>query len=93
MSRLELKFKSDLCKLIGNPFGRQTYDEQAKGKIDLSNSTCIVLPDRIKRVGSSFIQGFFHDIVKQIGISGVEEKFEFESSISDFKQFVIKSLQ
>lgn len=93
MSRLELQFKSDIAKLIGNPFGKQVYEEQVKGKIDLNDNVRLVLPERINRVASSFVQGFFDDIVRQVGISGVKDKFEFETSIPNFKEFVLENLE
>lgn len=94
MSRIELVFDKQLTKLVGNTFGREIYDEQVKGRIDLSQRVCIALPSVINRVASSFVQGFFDDIVRQIGVSGVEEKFEFEAaSIPNFKQFVLENLE
>lgn len=94
MNKIELVLDKQLTKLVGNTFGREVYDAQVKGKIDLSKRVCIVLPSAINRVASSFVQGFFDDIVRQIGVGGVEEKFDFEAaSILDFKQFVLENLE
>ena len=41
--------------------------------------------ERIDRIASSFIQGFFQKFVETIGISGIEEKVEIDSSIENLK--------
>lgn len=91
--RIELNFDSTLRKLAGNLFGRTTYENQVKGNIDLSNNIIFVIPDRFDRIASSFVQGFFEEIVNEIGISGVEKQIEFESSISNLKEFVLENLE
>ena len=85
---INLNFSKDLTKLAGNKFGRTTYEQQVKDNINLDNYIVFVLPDRITRIASSFVQGFFNDIIKQIGFSGIEEMIEFKSSMIDFKDFV-----
>lgn len=91
--RIELVFAKDLSKLAGNIFGVNTYEKQVKGKIDLSKQIIFVIPAGIDRVASSFIQGFFDEIVNEIGISGVEEQITFESSIPNIKEFVLENLE
>lgn len=91
--RIELVFAKDLSKLAGNTFGVNTYEKQVKGKIDLSKQIIFVIPTRIDRVASSFVQGFFDAIVNEIGISGVEEQISFESSIPNIKEFVLENLE
>ena len=44
-------------------------------------------------MSSSFIQGFFDEPIKKFGIDGVKAKFDFISSIEDFRQFVIDNLE
>ncbi len=91
--RIELTFKKDLNKLAGNTFGRTTYKEQVKEKIDFSQKIVFVIPSAVDRMASSFVQGFFDEIVNEIGISGVEEQIEFESSIPNIKEFVMENLE
>ena len=52
-----------------------------------------VIPSGIDRVASSFVQGFFDAIVNEIGIAGIEEQVFFESSIPNFKEFVLENLE
>lgn len=93
VQRIELEFAKDLRKLVGNSFGRNTYESQVKDKIDLSQQIIFVIPSVIDRVASSFVQGFFDAIVNEIGISGIEKKISFESSIFNLKKFVLENLK
>lgn len=87
-----LEFAKDLTKLAGNRFGKSTYEGQVKNDVDLSLPIVIVFPERINRVASSFIQGFFEEVIQQVGINGIEENITFETSIPNFKQFVLDNL-
>lgn len=91
--RIELVFAKDLSKLAGNAFGRNTYENQVKEVIDLSQNIVFVIPPEIDRVASSFVQGFFDAIVNEIGIAGIEDQIFFESSISNIKEFVLENLE
>ncbi|MGE7753237.1 hypothetical protein [Lysinibacillus fusiformis] len=87
-----LEFDKMITKLAGNPLGKQIFQEQVMGKIDYKNNITITIPDRIDTIASSFIQGFFEDIVKNIGISGIEDKVTIISSIPDMKNLIIQNL-
>ena len=52
----------------------------------------IVFPDQIQRIASSFIQGFFDEIVKRIGIAGIEKQIEIKSKKKDMKQIILNNL-
>lgn len=91
--KITLEFSKDIIKLAGNEFGNETYKEQAMGKANFELPVTIVFHERIVKVATSFIQGFFEDIVKQIGITGVARNIEFETSIPNFKQFVLNNLE
>jgi hypothetical protein len=85
--------KKDLTKLAGNGFGKSIYENQVKDKVTLDEKIKFVFPERIDRMASSFIQGFFSEIVSIIGLSGIEELVEIDSSIPNCKQFVIDNLE
>ena len=90
--RIVLRIPKDLTKLAGNKFGGKVYEE-IKNEIDINNELVFVLPDSIDRVASSFVQGFFDDLYKKLGYKGVAEKVEFETTIENFKDFVLKNLE
>lgn len=91
--KIELTFAKDLTKLAGNVFGRNTYLQQVKDIIDLSKNIVFVFPAEIDRMASSFVQGFFDEIVSEIGISGIEEQITFETAIANLKEFVLENLE
>ena len=92
IQRIILNIPKDLTKLAGNPFGQKIYQE-IKNEIDLNNQIVFVLPDRIDRVASSFVQGFFDELYLQLGYNGINEKIDFETTIEGFKEFVLKNLE
>lgn len=92
MNNFELKFDNIITKLAGNQLGKQVFREQVKGKIDYKGIIIITIPDRIDTIASSFIQGFFEDIVKNIGIAGIEEKVTINSSIPNIKSLIVQNL-
>lgn len=65
---IELKFDKTITSLAGNPYGRKVFDEQVKDKINYMDQCIIIFPDQIVRVASSFVQGFFKDIVANVGL-------------------------
>lgn len=89
---IKLEFAKDLSKLAGNRFGRTIYETQVKDRINFNDKIVFVFPEAIDRVASSFVQGFFDDIMMQLGLAGIKEKVFFESSIVDLKEFVLENL-
>ena len=69
-----LKFDPTLSNLAGYDFGLKIYEEQVKGKIDLSEGFTIVFPKNIVGVAASFVQGFFSDIIKTLGLLSTKDK-------------------
>lgn len=89
---LVLKDKT-LTKLAGNPFGRELFQEQVKGKIDLNKKFVIEIPEQIDYLATSFVQGFFGEIYKQIGRDGIEENLEVSApAIPNAKKSIIDKL-
>lgn len=73
--RIILNFDKTTSRLAGNPYGKEVYHSQVKDKyIDYSEPLVVVFPDNIKKVASSFVQGFFTELVSKIGYEGIEEK-------------------
>lgn len=91
-NKYELDFDKSLTKLSGFELGKNMFDEQIKGKISYEKEIEIVIPERVDLIGSSFIQGFFEDIVNNIGISGVEKGVSIKSAIPNLKEIIIDNL-
>lgn len=69
-----LSFNKSLTNLAGYDYGKQIYEDQIKGKIDINSEFTIEFPATIKGVASSFVQGLFKDIVDDIGLSTTEKR-------------------
>ena len=93
-NEFKLSFKDKtLSNLTGNKYGRSIFNEQVKETISYDKPITIIFPDYIDNVGSSFIQGFFDEMVGKLGIWGIEKKVDIKSStISNIKEIVIKKL-
>lgn len=91
-NQYELIFDKTITKLAGYDLGEQIFNEQLNGSIDYSQEITLVFPERIDSIASSFIQGFFKEIMNEIGISGIENKIIIISSIDNLKDFIIQNL-
>lgn len=87
-----LELDKMVTKLAGNPLGREIYNTQVKGKVDFTKNIIIEFPDRIDTIASSFIQGFFEDMLKNLGVMGIEKKVEVKSNIRDLKEIIMDNL-
>lgn len=93
-NRIDLRFDNTITGLAGYQYGKKVFEEQVKKQIDYENEKIILwFPDNIRRMASSFIQGFFEDIVKNIGLEGIEKRMEIISGKDeDLKKMVISNL-
>lgn len=91
-NEITLEFDKVISGLAGYDYGKEVFEQQVKEKIDYNNKIIIIFPETIKRIASSFIQGFFEEIVEEIGICGVEKNIEIRSSKLDMKQTIINNL-
>ena len=82
MNKVELVFNKAETRLAGFPYGRDVYMKQVNGKVDLSGQIEIVFPKQIEKVASSFVQGFFSELVSKIGYIGIDQKVTIVSSSS-----------
>lgn len=79
-NRIELVFGKADTRLAGNPYGRSVYKEQVEGKIDFSGKNVICFPQNIEKIASSFVQGFFAEIINQIGFEKIQDVIRISAS-------------
>lgn len=91
-NEIKLRFDGTITGLAGYQYGKRVFEEQVKEKIDYSKKVILWFPDNIRRMASSFIQGFFEDIVKNIGLEGIEKNIEIISGEKNLKEMVIRNL-
>ena len=83
MKTVELIFEKSQTRLAGFPYDETTYKDQVKSVYDgVANNEVIkvVFPNQIEKVASSFVQGFFAELINTIGYEKIEERFLIESS-------------
>ena len=76
---IKLKFSNTESGLAGNNYGRSVYAKQVKPTLNLDELNIIKFPDNITQVASSFVQGFFADVVKEVGYEKVRQHIVIDS--------------
>ena len=89
---IELEFDKTLSGLAGYDYGKDIYKKQVKNKIDFKQKTCIVFPNNIQRIASSFVQGFFEEIIANAGISSVGNTIDIKCVNEELKQSIVDNL-
>lgn len=92
MTTINLIFPKSETGLAGFPYGESVYQNQVKGKISYDGDITIVFPDQIQKVASSFVQGFFAEIVNAIGYKGIEKKVKIESKSDKLTASIRKNI-
>jgi len=90
--KIELKFEKAMTRLAGNPYGKRVFDEQVADKINYNAVNIIYIPNNIERIASSFVQGFFTKIIKEVGYEGVKDKIIIDTIHEDLKVNIFKDL-
>lgn len=93
---IHLDFAKTITGIAGFPFGQQTFDEQVKDNINLDqedNYFIIVFPKNIERISSSFIQGFFSELIEKYGYYYIKEKIKLDTFSEELSQSVFEVLE
>lgn len=70
-NKVVLTFDKSVQRLAGYELGQSIYQNQVAGKLDYSQEAYIEFPSEIIKAASSFIQGFFEEIVRAVGLKGI----------------------
>lgn len=93
MIRVELDFPKTSSGLAGFTYGKNIYQEQVAIKYtDTSETLLLVFPKNIKRVASSFVQGFFSLLIEEIGYEGIKERLKVEDNGSDLEKQILERI-
>lgn len=96
MKTVELKFEKSETRLAGFPYGETIYSEQVKESVernkDNQEQIKIVFPAQIEKVASSFVQGFFSELINTIGYEKIEELFVIETSSEKLTKKIIENI-
>lgn len=93
-SRIELIFEdTTVASLAGYDYGLSVYEEQVEPKVNYdADKIIIVFPECKKAIASSFVEGFFDHMIKNIGLVGIREKVEIVSDYQKIKEIINKCL-
>lgn len=89
---INLEFPNTLTRLTDNPYGRRIFQEQVEKNIKYDMVNVIQFPDHIIRASSSFVQGFFTEIVQHLGYDKLKEYIEIKSINQSLIDSVWKNL-
>ena len=93
MNKITLEFDKTITGLAGNPFGVSEYEKQAKYKIKWDDKNEIVFPNHIKKIGISFIQGFFSEILNRFDKNDIDKYIIIKSSSDELTDKVMENLK
>lgn len=82
----------ELTHLAGHRYGKTVFNN-IKALIDYDKPITFVFPERITHIATSFIQGFFEEIVNHWCMWDLETKMIVVSSIPNLKQIFINDLK
>lgn len=87
MLNIRLEFKNHLTGIAGFLYGQQTYKDQVQSKLKGQlQAMTIVFPDNIERVASSFVQGFFSDIINKVGYDDFDDIVTIKAKTEDLAE-------
>ena len=96
MKIIQLEFVKSETRLAGFPYGETTYDEQVKNKIldtdFVDNGIKIIFPNQIKKVASSFVQGFFSELINSVGYGEIERCFLIETADEKLTKRILENI-
>lgn len=89
---IELKFDRSLVGLAGNPYGKKEFERQVNIDIPVDDVVVFVFPDNIKRIASSFVQGFFSRWVTEYGDEYVKSHIEIRTPYPELVTFIMNNI-
>ena len=92
MKRIELVFGKGDTRIAGNPYGKEVFKEQVKNKIDYNARNVIVFPNTIEKIASSFVQGFFSEVVAKIGYQKFSQVIKVEARSEELVEHILQDL-
>lgn len=89
---ISLKFNNTVRRLAGYPYGKAVFNEQVRDSIDYNCTVYIDFPEQIIRVASSFVQGFFEEIIQNVGFLGIGKRVVIRSPHREIVDSIMKNL-
>lgn len=85
MKKINLELEKTISRIAGFEYGQSIYNEQVKSIVDSYEYSkdielTITFPDFIENIASSFVQGFFSQLIPLIGYDGIEKNIHIQTS-------------
>ena len=93
MNKINLVFDKTISGLAGNLYGVEEYKKQAKNLFKWDEKNEIIFPNHIKKIGISFIQGFFSEILSEIDKNNIDEHISIKSSSEELTNKIMENLK
>lgn len=93
MNKIILEFDKSISGLAGNDYGVAEYKKQVQSCILWNDKNEIIFPDNIKKVGISFIQGFFSEILEKIDKGSIDNYIIIKSSSDDLSKKIVENIK
>lgn len=93
MNKIVLTFDKTITGLAGNPYGVEEYNKQVKELFNWEDKNEIVFPEHIKKVGISFIQGFFNEILSKVDKNEIDKYVTIRSSSEELTSKIMENLK
>lgn len=90
---IRLEFHKEVRCLAGYHLGLATFKEQIHGDIDFTKPFTIVFPERIGIVSTSFIQGFFHEVMCKVDVETLAKNMKVVSEVRGLKHKILEELR
>ena len=96
MEKISIEIDNTLSGIAGFQLGKSIYEKQIRPAIknyDYKNGIEIVFAERIKRITSSFVQGFFSELMGKIGYYGIKDNVKVKTYSCELTESVYKVLE
>lgn len=90
--QIHLQFNQMVTRLAGFDYGKEVYQEQVKDQIDFSSQTTIEFPEQIIKIASSFVQGFFAEIIEQVGLDQIGVQVDVNAGSPEIVASILDNL-
>jgi len=91
-NKIKLNLSADIIGLAGYEYGKQIYETQVRNNIDINKEFYIEIPSNIQFAASSFVQGFFSNIIEEIGLYLTEKRAKIISDNPNIKNKFLNKL-
>lgn len=88
---IHVQIPDDLTHLAGYQYGKTIF-ESIKREMNYDEPVTFVLPQKIEHVGSSFIHGFFEEIMNHWCMHDLYTKMHWISNIDNFEKWILEEL-